>query len=936
MFILFIMKIKAKIVALVCIFSLVAMMSGCKESSSVTTNTDAEKITTVKIVSKPPLLTDPLQTVQLEAKAYDKNGKEIATTFEWQSSRPDMLAVEPETGLVSAASLGSAKISVQATEHCDANCTSFPVVALFAQLKADIVQLSDHHFATAPVLESPDLPYGVGSRIIILLTGYTDPIQVGDIFAGTEDIPVGGRVVDYKSVNNQIEVTLEVVSLDEVFLELNIDTVFDSKEIELKYNKDVVEKYNITKNADGSISFNAKPIERTLRAAIGTRADPNHPFKCKFTPDGFDASNAPIKLDLASPSFTLNHSLSLPLKYTSENGLEKLAVKGTISAELKLKTSIALAVEVKMECTLELTEINLPLPGLVGLFVGLQVPIGVGMELGGKFKIIDVGIELSGKGQVTAEYGYYNAPDCSTQGGLEGNFGQGLSKTCGFDGSISFTGETKSVVDAPDYSQFSNDFTLEPAVRAFAYASIQVGNEYFDDARIELLVFQGGAKQSLNLATKEGQISKSSYKSDYKLESEVLGKPGSTVEKALKIFGKTTSVLKPEIKITHTLAISPQLLSFSVSTHDFKPGDQVEFFVNLKPETVNYLPFIYNVDEIFIYRMNGDDAEELTSVTAHDGETSFTLSWVAEGSAEVGEKIYAFVTTPLLPIDLLGALELGDLTYSNDKPIAAVVSFSNPSQGINTSHIEVWTAGQIGPVDLDSTWQTDPAFSPDGNSLAYSAIGDNDDFWKIHIVNLFSGSPRLLGGFEKNDGTYGWAPTWSSDGTQLAYLYDNDTASETIRFVNANTGALSHSCPVPDFAYDLAWSPDGLNIAYARYEGDPNGYNSLHVMNVQSCASSSVASSSHNQDPNWSTDSQTIIFDRFGGSTYNVYRVGVDGSNFTRLATNARSPAYNTNGNKIIFTRGGNIYQMNADGTNQELFISRVGSGGFVDLDWKH
>jgi Tol biopolymer transport system component len=43
------------------------------------------------------------------------------------------------------------------------------------------------------------------------------------------------------------------------------------------------------------------------------------------------------------------------------------------------------------------------------------------------------------------------------------------------------------------------------------------------------------------------------------------------------------------------------------------------------------------------------------------------------------------------------------------------------------------------------------------------------------------------------------------------------------------------------------------------------------------------------------------------------------------LATNATAPAFSPDGNAIAFVRGGNLYVMRPNGTNQHRIVSRVG-----------
>jgi TolB protein len=85
-----------------------------------------------------------------------------------------------------------------------------------------------------------------------------------------------------------------------------------------------------------------------------------------------------------------------------------------------------------------------------------------------------------------------------------------------------------------------------------------------------------------------------------------------------------------------------------------------------------------------------------------------------------------------------------------------------------------------------------------------------------------------------------------------------------------------------------AWSPDSALIAYVAVSGDgPMATGALTVMrpdggDVQAIPTEISASPSY--APSWSPDGQTLLFVGQEGGYYNIYRVGHDGRNFTRVA----------------------------------------------------
>lgn len=117
-------------------------------------------------------------------------------------------------------------------------------------------------------------------------------------------------------------------------------------------------------------------------------------------------------------------------------------------------------------------------------------------------------------------------------------------------------------------------------------------------------------------------------------------------------------------------------------------------------------------------------------------------------------------------------------------------------------------------------------FSPDDSRLAYIRMPDSNvpfTVGELWVVKADGTGQTLL---DTADAGHGYAPTWSPDGTHLAYVYRENDASvladqiadrlaSNIHLANLYTGAVQ---AVTSFAETLveapAWSPDGMQLAF--------------------------------------------------------------------------------------------------------------------------
>lgn len=123
---------------------------------------------------------------------------------------------------------------------------------------------------------------------------------------------------------------------------------------------------------------------------------------------------------------------------------------------------------------------------------------------------------------------------------------------------------------------------------------------------------------------------------------------------------------------------------------------------------------------------------------------------------------------------------------------------------------------------LDYETVADPQISPDGARIIYTRrfVDKQKDAWvtALWIMNADGSENRFL--------VRGAAPSWSPDGTRIAYIAEGMPGGPPgpqvyVRWMNAE-GASSQVTRVMQAPGDIAWSPDGTQIGFTMFSPRPN------------------------------------------------------------------------------------------------------------------
>lgn len=194
-----------------------------------------------------------------------------------------------------------------------------------------------------------------------------------------------------------------------------------------------------------------------------------------------------------------------------------------------------------------------------------------------------------------------------------------------------------------------------------------------------------------------------------------------------------------------------------------------------------------------------------------------------------------------------------------------------------------------------------PTWSPDGTQIAFQAYSKENGLWDIFVINSDGTGLKNL----TNSPSEEHDPAWSPDGTQIAFVSNLDRADRTAIYVIEADGSepdrlsrnmINVSRP--------AWSPDGKRVAFsAASDGNPEIYivkvDSQEVVRLTDNPAADTA-------PTWSPTSRKIAFasDRDGSSE--IYVMRVDGAGQTRVTNDAdwnSLPSWSPEGDWIAFVK---------------------------------
>ncbi|TAJ83817.1 MAG: Tol-Pal system protein TolB [Gallionellaceae bacterium] len=187
-----------------------------------------------------------------------------------------------------------------------------------------------------------------------------------------------------------------------------------------------------------------------------------------------------------------------------------------------------------------------------------------------------------------------------------------------------------------------------------------------------------------------------------------------------------------------------------------------------------------------------------------------------------------------------------------------------------------------------------PAWSPDGNALAYVSFEQGRAF--VYAQSLLTQKRVLLAAFPGSNS----APAWSPDGQQLALVLTHEGTSQIylVRSDGSNLRRISFSDTIDT---EPTFSPDGR---YLLFTSDRGGSAQIYRMPVSGGSAERLTfEGSNNFSPRFSPDGKSFVFAHFNGGIFYIAVQDFETKQIQILTPGGweKKPSFSPNGKLILF-----------------------------------
>ncbi|MCH7565283.1 MAG: PD40 domain-containing protein [Gemmatimonadetes bacterium] len=254
-----------------------------------------------------------------------------------------------------------------------------------------------------------------------------------------------------------------------------------------------------------------------------------------------------------------------------------------------------------------------------------------------------------------------------------------------------------------------------------------------------------------------------------------------------------------------------------------------------------------------------------------------------------GPETPLFVPGPQTPVTRALGLEV-DPAFSPD---GRTVSYS--AGAVGSMRLYVQQLGGGGTIELTEHLtgnHRSARWSPDGARLVYASRGS------IFTIGVFGGTPRRVVGPSPDEHVGGppsggvlHSPIWSPDGQQIAYVWQEHVSSLAFQrrpsdiYVVSSSGGEPRKVTTATEAHSLRWSPDGSMLAYVSgahlFVFGTSEFGNVDPSSIWVVESSGgepvqvTGEDEMNISPVWWPDGKHVLFVSNRDGTRDIYQVAI-------------------------------------------------------------